>query len=224
MSNGWPLARQIASGDAWGLDKSARSPRTDALAARTAHADRVVKSICPYCAVGCGQLVYVKDEKIIDIEGDPASPISHGCLCPKGAATFQLVAGSHRAQQVLYRRPHGTKWETIPLEQAMEMVSERVKKTRDETWEDRGEDGEPLRRTMAIAHLGGATLDNEENYLIKKLFTGLGIVQIENQVSPCMSAVDFAHQPPARKCRVRWFAERRHERQAQELAVKRRLV
>jgi formate dehydrogenase major subunit len=125
--------------------------------------------------------VYVKDKKIIDIEGDPASPISNGALCPKGAATFQLVTGSHRETQVLYRRPHGTRWETIPLEQAMDMVAARVKKTRDETWEDKSENGEPLRRTMGIAHLGGATLDNEENYLIKKLFTGLGIVQIENQ-------------------------------------------
>lgn len=137
--------------------------------------------MCPYCAVGCGQLVYVKDEKIIDIEGDPGSPCSHGCLCPKGAATFQLVTGSHRLDRVLYRRPHGTKWETIPLEQAMAMVAERVKNTRDEHWEDRTKNDYPVRRTMAIAHLGGATLDNEENYLIKKLFTALGIVQVENQ-------------------------------------------
>jgi formate dehydrogenase major subunit len=131
--------------------------------------------------VGCGQLVYVRDEKIIDIEGDPASPLSQGCLCPKGAATFQLVTGSHRVDHVLYRRPHGTTWEKIPLEQAMEMVAERVKKTRDNNWEDRTEEGHPLNRTMAIAHLGGATLDNEENYLIKKLFSSLGIVQVENQ-------------------------------------------
>jgi formate dehydrogenase major subunit len=126
-------------------------------------------------------LIYVKDEKIVDIEGDPASPISHGCLCPKGAATFQLVTGSHREQHALYRRPHGTEWEQIPLEQAMDMIAERVKRTRDATWEDKDTDGHPLRRTMGIAHLGGATLDNEENYLIKKLFTSLGIVQIENQ-------------------------------------------
>ena len=131
--------------------------------------------------MGCGQLVYVKDEKIIDIEGDPASPISGGCLCPKGAATFQLVTGSHRVRHVLYRRPHGSNWETIPLEQAMDMVAERIKKARDENWEDQDDQGNRLGRTMAIAHLGGATLDNEENYLIKKLFTALGIVQIENQ-------------------------------------------
>jgi formate dehydrogenase major subunit len=177
----WPLLRQLKNGDPLGLDASARSARSDSLAARTKQADKVVGSVCPYCAVGCGQLVYVKNEKILDIEGDPASPISHGCLCPKGAATFQLVTGSHRVSDVLYRGPHGTKWERIPLDTAMEMVAERVKKTRDETWEERDESGDPLRRTMSIAHLGGATLDNEENYLIKKLFTSLGIVQVENQ-------------------------------------------
>ena len=123
----------------------------------------------------------MKDERIIDIEGDPDSPISEGCLCPKGSATLQLVTGSHRERTVLYRRPFGTKWETIPLERAMDMVAERVKKARDESWEDVDEDGKPLRRTMAIAHLGGATLDNEENYLIKKLFTAIGAVQVENQ-------------------------------------------
>jgi formate dehydrogenase major subunit len=177
----WPVFRQFQNRDLLGLDRSADSERTAELAPRTKSADRVAKSICPYCAVGCGQLVYVKDEKIIDIEGDPDSPISHGCLCPKGAATFQLVTGSHRVQHVLYRRPHGIEWETIPLEQAMDMVAERVRKTRDATWEDKADDGGPLRRTMGIAHLGGATLDNEENYLIKKLFTSLGVVQIENQ-------------------------------------------
>ncbi len=177
----WPVLRQLKNGDVFALGESAASDRTEALTARTKGADKVVGSVCPYCAVGCGQLVYVKDEKIIDIEGDPASPLSQGCLCPKGAATFQLVTGSHRVSDVLYRRPHGTEWEKIPLEQAMDMVAERVKKTRDENWEDKNKDGEPLRRTMAIAHLGGATLDNEENYVIKKLFTGLGIVQIENQ-------------------------------------------
>ncbi len=177
----WPVLTQLKNRDATALGVTAFSPRTEQLTARINSADKVVPSVCPYCAVGCGQLVYVKDEKIIDIEGDPASPISGGCLCPKGAATFQLVTGSHRVRNVLYRRPHGTDWETIPLEQAMDMVAERVKKTRDENWEDRDEEGHRVRRTMAIAHLGGATLDNEENYLIKKLFTALGIVQIENQ-------------------------------------------
>jgi formate dehydrogenase major subunit len=177
----WPIVRQIKNGDIFGLGATAASSRTDQLMARTTQADRVVGSVCPYCAVGCGQLVYIKNEKIIDIEGDPASPISHGCLCPKGAATFQLVTGSHRVSHVLYRRPYCQQWETIPLEQAMDMVAERVKRTRDLNWEQQDKDGTPLRRTMAIAHLGGATLDNEENYLIKKLFTALGIVQIENQ-------------------------------------------
>jgi len=181
-SSAWPVFRQVAKRDVFALDGStAGSSRTEMLVARTKAADRVVGSVCPYCAVGCGQLVYVKDEKIIDIEGDPASPVSNGCLCPKGAATFQLVTGTHRVSHVLYRRPHGTEWEQIPLEQAIDMVAERVKRTRDENWEDKDKDGNPLRRTMAIAHLGGATLDNEENYLIKKLFTNLGVVQVENQ-------------------------------------------
>ena len=157
------------------------SERTRNLAPRTRTADKVVRSICPYCAVGCGQLVYVENDHITDIEGDPDSPISQGCLCPKGAATFQLVTGSHRVRRVLYRKPYGTSWQPIPLEQAMDMVAERVKRTRDAHWQDSSSDGQRLNRTMSIAHLGGATLDNEENYLIKKLFTSLGIVQIENQ-------------------------------------------
>jgi formate dehydrogenase major subunit len=126
--------------------------------------------------VGCGQLVYVEDGRITDIEGDPDSPISCGCLCPKGAATFQLVTGSHRVHDVLYRAPHATRWRKIPLEKAMDVVAARVKQTRDQHWEP-GDAG----RTLAIAHLGGATLDNEENYLLKKLLTALGIVQVENQ-------------------------------------------
>lgn len=178
----WPVFRQMRDLDALAWGESAASPRTENLRPRTADADKVVASVCPYCGVGCGQLVYVKNEKIMDIEGDPRSPISNGCLCPKGAATFQLVTGSHRVNRVLYRRPYGTEWETIPLEQAMSMVAERVKKTREENWEAHDKDNQhEVRRTMAIAHLGGATLDNEENYLIKKLFNSLGIVQIENQ-------------------------------------------
>jgi formate dehydrogenase major subunit len=151
------------------------SERTKSLEPRIKHADKVVGSVCPYCAVGCGQLVYLKDGKIIDIEGDPASPISNGWLCPKGAATYQLVTGSHRVRDVLHRPPYGTEWEIIPLPVAMRMVAARVKQTRDDTWDAL------LHRTLGIAHLGGATLDNEENYLIKKLFTALGIVQVENQ-------------------------------------------
>jgi len=155
--------------------------RSLTLLPRTAAADRVVRSICPYCGVGCGQLVYVQNERITNIEGDPDSPISEGCLCPKGSATFQLVSGSHRVNQVLYRRPFSTHWETLPLERAMDMVAERVRDTRDATWQDKDEKGREVRRTLGIAHLGGATLDNEENYLIKKLGTALGAVQIENQ-------------------------------------------
>jgi len=177
----WPVIRQVATGDLHAFGATAASPRTEALHARTRDADAVVKSVCPYCAVGCGQNVYVKDGRILDIEGDPDSPISGGTLCPKGAASFQLVTGTQREKQVLYRRPRATEWEAIPLEQAMDMVAERVKRTRDETWEQHDSQGREVRRTLGIAHLGGATLDNEENYLIKKLFSGLGIVQVENQ-------------------------------------------
>jgi formate dehydrogenase major subunit len=177
----WPVFKQFLKGDFTCLGETAFSDRSKNLQPRTKTADKVVHSVCPYCAVGCGQLVYVKDKAITNIEGDPDSPISRGRLCPKGAATYQLVTGSHRVQNVLYRKPYATEWEAIPLEQAMGMVAERVKQTRDSTWEAKSKEGHPLRRTMNIAHLGGATLDNEENYLIKKLFTALGIVQVENQ-------------------------------------------
>jgi formate dehydrogenase major subunit len=177
----WPVLKQMEARDWQGLNESAASPRTGELSSRTIKADRVVSSVCPYCGVGCGQLVYVKDEKILDIEGDPRSPISNGCLCPKGAATFQLVTGSQRVHDVLYRRPHATEWEKLPLEQAMDMVADRISSTRESHWEQTDDKGQETRRTMAIAHLGGATLDNEENYLIKKLFNSLGILQIENQ-------------------------------------------
>ena len=177
----WPLLRQLRGRNLDASSDSALSAETRSLAPRTKRADKVVKSICPYCAVGCGQNVYVEDDVITNIEGDPDSPISRGRLCPKGAATFELVTGAQRQNKVLYRRPHGTRWETIPLGRAMDMVAERVKTVRDETWEDKTPDGRVLNRTMGIAHLGGATLDNEENYLIKKLFTALGAIQIENQ-------------------------------------------
>src|SRR5919198_3385560 len=152
-SDGWPFLKQIKDKDSTALGKPAYSKRSLELIPRTKTADKVVKSICPYCAVGCGQDVYVKEGKITDIEGDPDSPISRGRLCPKGAATFQLVTGSHRVHSVLYRRAHGTEWEEIPLEQAMDMVAERVKNVRVETWEENTEDGKPLRRTMGIAFL-----------------------------------------------------------------------
>jgi len=180
----WPLVRQLTSGDLLGRGASVQSPRTRALRPRTERADRVVRSVCPYCAVGCGQLVYVEDGQVTQIEGDPDSPISRGRLCPKGAATRSLVAGPGREHRVKYRRPYGTDWEELALDQAMDMIAERVIATREATWQSREGDGDEERihnRTLGIASLGGATLDNEENYLIKKLMTGLGIVQVENQ-------------------------------------------
>jgi formate dehydrogenase major subunit len=174
----WPVYRQLKGED--GRSDAARSARTDAMAPRTAEADKVAKSICPYCAVGCGQLVYVKDGQVTQIEGDPDSPISRGRLCPKGSASKQLVTRPGRATEVLYRRPHGTGWERLGLEQAMDMIADRVMETRRRTWEETCE-GQRVRRTLGIASLGGATLDNEENYLMKKLYTAMGAVQIENQ-------------------------------------------
>ena len=178
----WPLVRQLREGDPSGRGKAAQSARSRSLKPRIADAERVVQSVCPYCAVGCGQLVYVKEGEITQIEGDPASPISRGRLCPKGAATRSYVMGPRREYKVKYRRPYGTRWEELSLDQAMDMIAERVIKTREETWQEKDEEkGFLLRRTMGIANLGGATLDNEENYLIKKLCVGLGIVQVENQ-------------------------------------------
>jgi len=177
----WPVVRQIAHRDPVALRDSARSANHMQVRPRTESADRVVRSICPYCAVGCGQRVYVQDEQIIDIEGDPDSPISRGRLCPKGSASRNLVQSPLREYKVRYRRPYGTDWEDLPLDRAMEMIADRVIKSRGEGWQDTDAEGRPLNRTMGIASLGGATLDNEENYLIKKLFVGLGIVQVENQ-------------------------------------------
>ncbi|MEV4254378.1 formate dehydrogenase [Spirillospora sp. NPDC049652] len=184
---GWPVYRQLAGDDPLGRGAAAMSPYTRALTPRTATADKVVKSICPYCAVGCAQNVYVKDNRIVQIEGDPDSPVSRGRLCPKGAASLQLTTGEARRHEVLYRRPHGTEWERLDLETAMDMVADRVLATRRATWQDE-QDGKRVNRTLGIASLGGATLDNEENYLIKKLFTALGVVQIENQARVCHSS------------------------------------
>jgi formate dehydrogenase major subunit len=157
------------------------SPVTRTVRARTRGAD-VTTSICPYCAVGCAQLVYAKGGRIVDIEGDYESPINGGTLCPKGAATFGLVANPHRVTKVRYRPPYGDAWEERPLDWALERIAHLVKQARDETFEEHDADGVPVNRTHAIGHFGGATLDNEENYLIKKLFTGgLGIVGVENQ-------------------------------------------
>ena|SRR3712207_3557934 len=140
-----------------------------------------VNSVCPYCAVGCAQLAYVKNGECIDIEGDPRSPINAGTLCPKGANTFQLNTNPHRPTTVLHRRPYASDWEPVSLDWAMDRIAHLTKTTRDATLVDRDEDGDTIRNTTAIGHLGGATLDNEENYLIKKLFNSLGIVAIENQ-------------------------------------------
>jgi formate dehydrogenase major subunit len=177
----WPVYRQLTGPDRTGRGEAVRSPRTDAIAARTTRADAVAKSVCPYCAVGCGQQVFVKDGKVIQIEGDPDSPISRGRLCPKGSASKSLVTSPLRATKVKYRRPYGTDWEELDLPTAMEMIADRVVAAREQTWQDTGEDGGRLNRTLGIASLGGATLDNEENYLIKKLFTAIGALQIENQ-------------------------------------------
>jgi formate dehydrogenase major subunit len=177
----WPLVRQLRDGDPLGLGPSVRSPRSRRLAPRTDEADHVVQSICPYCAVGCGQLVYVEDGEVSHIEGDPASPVSRGRLCPKGQATKSYVQSPLREYKVKYRRPYGNAWEELDLDTAMEMIVDRILDTRAATWQAETEDGNPANRTMAIGNLGGATLDNEENYLIKKLLTALGVVQVENQ-------------------------------------------
>jgi len=177
----WPVYRQLTGSDPLGRGAAAESPRSAALRPRTADADRVAKSVCPYCAVGCGQRVYVRDEQVIQIEGDPDSPISRGRLCPKGSASLQLVTGAHREEKVRYRAPYATEWTDLDLDTAMDMVAERVLDARRRGWQDTDRQGRPLNRTMGLASLGGATLDNEENYLIKKLFTALGAIQIENQ-------------------------------------------
>ncbi|RSM72639.1 dehydrogenase [Kibdelosporangium aridum] len=177
----WPVIRQITGDDPLGRGKAVRSAATESTAPRTAQADSVTRSICPYCAVGCGQKVFVKDGQVTQIEGDPDSPISRGRLCPKGSASKQLVTSPSRVTKVLYRRPYGTEWEELGLGTAMDMIADRVLATRAQTWQQQDESGLTLRRTLGFASLGGATLDNEENYLMKKLYTALGAVQIENQ-------------------------------------------
>lgn len=176
----WPVFRQLTGDDPLGRGKAARSKATEAVVSRTATADRVVSSVCPYCAVGCAQRVFVKDEQIVQIEGNPDSPISRGRLCPKGSASKQLVTSPTRETKVRYRRPYGTDWEDLDLDTAMEMIADRVLAAREKGWQ--AEDGgERVNRTMGFASLGGATLDNEENYLMKKLYSALGAIQIENQ-------------------------------------------
>jgi formate dehydrogenase major subunit len=177
----WPAYRQLTGDDPLGRGAASMSERSATLEPRTRKADRVVKSVCPYCAVGCGQDVYVRDGKVTQIEGDDDSPISRGRLCPKGAASEQLVNSPTRETKVRYRRPYGTAWEHLDLDTALDMIADRVISTRLRTWQDVDEKGQVLDRTLGIAHLGGATLDNEENYLMKKLYTALGAIQIENQ-------------------------------------------
>jgi formate dehydrogenase major subunit len=164
----------------WGMGPHAVSERTKNAASKI-EGVKVTESVCPYCAVGCGQVVYSKGGKLIDIEGNPRSPINQGTLCPKGSASRQLVQSPGRLTTVKYRRPGGTEWEEIPLEQAMDMIAERVINAREDGWQDVNHEGHRVDRTLGFAHLGGATLDNEENYLIKKAFSAMGAVQIENQ-------------------------------------------
>jgi formate dehydrogenase major subunit len=178
---GWPVVRQLSGPDRLGRGAAVESARTAALTPRTVTADRVVQSICPYCAVGCGQRVFVKDERVVQIEGDPDSPVSRGRLCPKGSASEQLVNSPGRQTKMLYRRPYGTEWESLDVDTATDMIADRVLDTRARTWQERDDRDRFVRRTLGIASLGGATLDNEENYLIKKLFTAMGAIQIENQ-------------------------------------------
>jgi formate dehydrogenase major subunit len=175
----WPVIQQLLH-RADGTGAEAMTQRTRSLGPRTEDAE-VARSVCPYCGVGCGQLVFHKQGKLVAIEGDPESPISRGHLCPKGAASYELLTHPERETRVKYRRPYSTEWEPLDLETAMDMVAERVWQTREQTFEEQ-RDGELVMNTTAIGHLGGATLDNEENYLIKKLFTaGLGMVCVSNQ-------------------------------------------
>ena len=177
----WPVIRQLRGLDRLGVARSVQSDNSRTLTARIDGDASVTHSICPYCAVGCAQLVYVKGGDVVQIEGDPASPISRGRLCPKGSASLGYVKSPLREKTVKYRRPYGTEWEELPLDDAMEMIADRVIASRRDTWAAADDDGNVTRRTLGIANLGGATLDNEENYLIKKLMTALGVVQVENQ-------------------------------------------
>jgi formate dehydrogenase major subunit len=177
----WPVYRQLTGEDDLGRGAAARSPRTDGLLARTETADREVSSICPFCAVGCGQRVFVKDEQVIQIEGDGDSPISRGRLCPRGSSSLSLVTSPSRERTIRYRRPYASEWEDLDLDTALDMIADRVIETRANSWQHEDELGRHLHRTVGVASLGGATLDNEENYLMKKLYTALGAVQVENQ-------------------------------------------
>jgi formate dehydrogenase major subunit len=172
-----PLVGRVAD---WGMGPAAASTATERAGARIAGL-KATESVCPYCAVGCGQVVYTRDGELVDIEGNPNSPINQGTLCPKGSASRQLVMAPGRLTKVKYRRPGGTEWEELELETAMDMIAERLIAARENGWQDTDDEGHRVDRTMGFAHLGGATLDNEENYLIKKAFTAMGAIQIENQ-------------------------------------------
>lgn len=177
----WPVVRQALDHDRLGRGRSVKSNTSSRLSPRIVEADKIAKSVCPYCAVGCGQNVFVKDKKVVHIEGDPDSPVSRGRLCPKGSASLQLTTGSSRRYEVRHRKPGQHDWEVLDLHKAMDMVADRVIETRKRTWQWQDEEGRDVRRTLGIASLGGATLDNEENYLMKKLYTALGVIQVENQ-------------------------------------------
>ena len=175
----WPVVRQILNGGN-GTGAESMSEATHSLRPRHEGAD-VTRSVCPYCAVGCGQLIFHRKGRVIAVEGDPQSPISEGHLCPKGADTFELLTHAARATHVKYRAPDATAWQDLDLETAMDMIAERVWDSRDRHFREKGH-ASTLMQCPSIAHLGGATLDNEENYLIKKLFAaGLGMVAISNQ-------------------------------------------
>ncbi len=176
----WSIPRQLAGQSV--QSKAAESELSRGLRPRLEQADTVGTSVCPFCAVGCGQLIYAKNGRPIHIEGDPRSPVNQGTLCPKGASTLGVLLSPQRINTVLYRAPNATEWEERPLDWAMERIAQLTKQTRDETFVETLPDGRVVNHTLGVGSLGGATLDNEENYLIKKLFNGgLGIVNVENQ-------------------------------------------
>src|SRR4051794_40241218 len=179
LLSSWPVIRQIRNRSD-GTGPEVMTERTRHLQARTVDA-QVARSVCPYCGVGCGQLVYHKNGKLISIEGDPDSPVSRGRLCPKGSDTYELHAHPGRLKKVKYRRPYSREWEELDLETAMDMVADRVWESRERTFVEK-ENGATVMHTLGVCHLGGATMDIEENYLIRKLFTGgLGMNCISNQ-------------------------------------------
>ena len=176
----WSIPRQLAGQNP--LAEAAKSSASNRLRPRLEEADTIGTSVCPFCAVGCGQLIYAKDGKPIHIEGDPRSPVNKGTLCPKGAGTLGMLLSPKRVNTVLYRAPHAKEWQVKPLDWAMERIAQLTKKARDETFAETLPDGRIINHTIGLGSLGGATMDNEENYLIKKLFGGgLGMLNIENQ-------------------------------------------